>query len=242
TTQLPRGHISTDEVTLDMLDQGTATVVNNLSEECGVLYGNVAGQRITLNTPDFPDFADAINYSIITKGCMLYEKLKEKEGEFGHADPDETYLRVTVGVNKGNSPGVPFVLEIWPGGHYSPIHNHSDCNAIIKVLHGSIQCNWYRGLSAYESEPYDLCELTEGGVTWLNSRQFQTHKLHNVNPKGEMCATIQCYMYDSSDIHHYEYFDYVNADGAIQHFTPNSDWEFGVFKAELKNEWNNRKR
>ncbi|MBU2704831.1 hypothetical protein KCM76_02495 [Zooshikella marina] len=240
TVDLPPVVTSSNEVTLDMLDQGTSTVINNLFEECGVLYGNVAGQRVVLNTPDFPGFADAINYSIITKGCMLYEKLKEKKGEFGHSDLNETYLRITVGVNKGNSPGVPFVLEIWPGGHYSPIHNHSNCNAIIKVLHGSIQCNWYRGLSAYEKEPYDFCELKKDEVTWLNSRQFQTHKLHNINPKGEMCATIQCYMYDTNDIHHYEYFDYIDADDTLQHFTPNSDWEFGEFKVELKKEWNSR--
>lgn len=35
---------------------------------------------------------------------------------------------------QGDSPGVPYVLEIWPAGHFSPIHDHGDSNAVIKVV------------------------------------------------------------------------------------------------------------
>jgi hypothetical protein len=38
-----------------------------------------------------------------------------------------------LGYNLGDSPGVPYVLEIWPVGHYSPIQDHGDANAAIKV-------------------------------------------------------------------------------------------------------------
>ena len=69
----------------------------------------------------------------MTPGCLLHETLDKKSGEFGESDPLETYLRVTLGQSVGNSPGIPYVLEIWPSGHYSPIHNHGGCNAVIKV-------------------------------------------------------------------------------------------------------------
>lgn len=44
-----------------------------------------------------------------------------------------TYLRITLGQSLGNSPGQPYVVEIWPPGHYSSIHDHGDACAVIKV-------------------------------------------------------------------------------------------------------------
>lgn len=151
-------------------------------------------------------------------------------------------LRVTVGVNRGNSPGIPFVLEIWPGGHYSPIHNHSNANAIIKVLHGSLTCQWFRSLSQFEKEPYDTLVLGAGQVTWLNDRQFQTHRLYNHNISGNMCATIQCYMYNSMDKRHYEYFDYLSHNGQKNQYTPQSDWDYLSFKQLIREEWESYKQ
>lgn len=34
--------------------------------------------------------------------------------------------------------GIPFVLEIWPAGHNSPIHNHGNAYGIVRMLHGDI--------------------------------------------------------------------------------------------------------
>ncbi len=34
--------------------------------------------------------------------------------------------------------GIPFVLEIWPAGHSSPIHNHGNAYGIVRMLHGDI--------------------------------------------------------------------------------------------------------
>jgi hypothetical protein len=67
-----------------------------------------------------------------------YKLLKSKSGEFGHEDFLGTYLRITLGYNLGDSPGIPYVLEIWPAGHYSPIHDHGDANAVIKVCLESV--------------------------------------------------------------------------------------------------------
>lgn len=242
TEDIPAMIIDNNQITLDDLDKNTSTVIEDLSHECIYLYSNVAGQKIQLNTSDFPDFASAINYSIVTPECLCYEKLKEKATEFGKFDPNETYLRITVGINKGDSPGIPFVLEIWPGGHYSPIHNHSDANAIIKVLHGSLTVEWFRSLNKQEMKYYDKSIAAEGQVTWLNDRQFQTHRLFNHNVKGNMCATIQCYMYNNSDTNHYEYFDYLDSDGNIQKYTPDSDWDYSEFKKCIHAEWQTYKQ
>jgi hypothetical protein len=44
-------------------------------------------------------------YSINTEGALLHSKLKSK-----------AYLRITMGEDMGKSPGIPYVLEIWPKG------------------------------------------------------------------------------------------------------------------------------
>nr|YP_009306230.1 hypothetical protein [Derbesia sp. WEST4838]AOP19134.1 hypothetical protein [Derbesia sp. WEST4838] len=234
TQDIPPVIISSQQITLDELEKNSKTVIEDLSNECIYLYSNVGGPKIQLNTAYFPDFVSAINYSIITPDKYCYNKLKEKACEFRSNDPLETYLRVTIGFNRGDSPGIPFVLEIWPGGHYSPIHNHSEANAIIKVLYGSLTCQWFRSLSQYEKKSYENCILNEGQVTWLNDRQFQTHCLYNHNIKGQMCATIQCYMYNSNDNIHYEYFDYLKHNGEIDQYTPQSDWDYREFKQLIK--------
>jgi hypothetical protein len=89
-----------DQVTLSDLDRGLYTAPANLPKACQVLYGNVAGTKIVLGDDEFPDFAEAIQYSCNTPGCWGYNKLAEKakEGEFTK-DPRGTYLRITLGYN-----------------------------------------------------------------------------------------------------------------------------------------------
>ena len=41
---------------------------------------------------------------------------------------------------------MPYVLEIWPGGNGSPIHNHGGACAIIKVLFGCLSVNLFNKL------------------------------------------------------------------------------------------------
>ena len=120
------------------LEQGTYTIPANLPAACQILYGNIAGRDIVLDTPDFPEFSQAIKRSVTKKGLLghkfLTSKAKTSEnGEFNAYNFLNTYLRITLGYNFGDSPGIPYVLEIWPPGHCSPIHDHGDANAIIKV-------------------------------------------------------------------------------------------------------------
>ena len=230
---LPAQHID-----LDALEQQSGIISSELSRECQLLYRHIQGASIRLNSPDFPDFAEAINHSIVTPGCLCHERLLHKTDCFKTSRKHQSYLRIGVGVSQGESPGAPFVLEIWPGQHYSPVHRHADCHAIIKVLHGSIRCMWYRSLSKDGCQPYGQTTLTQGQITWLDPDQYQTHRLYNHNVSGNMCATLQCYQYGSDDERHYEYFDYLNEESAgIEKFAPRTDWSYSEFRQKIRDEW-----
>ena len=233
TVEPPMKIVPVDEITMEAMATGAATVAANLSAECQVLYANVAGERFALDTPDFPDFSAAIEASIATKGRWCYETLADKATEFGSKDPLKTYLRITMGANQGDSPGIPFVMEIWPSGHYSPIHNHGGADAVIKVLHGAIHVSLFRMLSPHHTEPYTTADFGTGDVTWISPRLNQTHQLKNNGQAS--CITIQCYQSAQSDDTHYPYFDYLEAAG-IGHFDPSSDLDFLKFKKKMREE------
>jgi hypothetical protein len=231
-----------DDMRLEDLESGEAISMADLSPECQRLYSNVAGMAIQLDTPDFPDFSAAIDHSIQSETGICAIKLKEKaKTEFiatgkGH-DAHQTYLRVTLGTNQGDSPGIPYVMEIWPPACYSPIHDHGGTNAIIKVLHGSLTTRWFTSLYEVNEKPYAQGVVAEGQVTWLDDRQFQTHQLFNHNVNGTACVTIQCYLYNDDDNRHYENFDYIGGDDEIHPFVPDSDWGFADFKEKMRKEW-----
>ncbi|KAF7969452.1 hypothetical protein HWV62_22333 [Athelia sp. TMB] len=222
-------------VTLEDLAVATTTSIANLSPECQRLYANVTGPGVKLDDKNFPDFSQALEYSIRTPGKLCYEKLKSKSGEFG--DPLMTYLRITLGSDEGDSPGVPYVMEIWPSKHKSPIHDHGRAYAVIKVLHGEISASYYTKLdkkSGIKLEP-DYTFYKEQ-VTWISPDQYQVHQLHNDSDR--VCVTIQCYQYDRQDHVHDEYFHYLEAkSGDKKDFTPDSDWDFIKFKKLVKEEW-----
>lgn len=223
--------VSTDTLTLEMLANNSATVAADLPNACQRLYANVSGAGINLRPADFPEFAQAIQYSIVTPGALCYEKLKKKDPIFG-------YLRVTIDTNQGDSPGQPYVLEIWPAGSSSPIHDHGEACAVIKVLSGQIQVSWFSALSPDISQPWGSAIMHADGITFLTPNYYQIHQLHNPSPKagGEFCATIQCYRYPDDDTTHYEYFDYIE-DGQVKQFLPDSDWSYLDFKALIQAEW-----
>jgi len=228
----PAPHIvPSDAVTLESLSLNTSSVIADLPPACQQLYATVAGRGITITPADFPEFPEAIQHSIVTPGCLCYEKLKEKDPIFG-------YLRVTIDGNLGDSPGQPYVLEIWPAGNGSPIHNHGRACAIIQVLFGKIQVSLFAALSPAITQPWGQVVFNAGDVTFLTPDYYQIHQLQNPlkKPDGLFCATIQSYRYPDSDHVHYEYFDYIE-DGSIHQFTPDSDWTYLEFKALIQKEW-----
>jgi hypothetical protein len=243
TSTVPLYVKNTDCLTMDDIASSVYMPVPNLSLTQQKLYDCISGKKFQLNTDDFPDFTRAIEYSIKTPGLWCYEKLKQKATEFSKDKPnyEETYLRITLGENNGESPGIPYVMEIWPVGHYSPIHNHAGASAVIRVLHGSINVSLFPYLSEDNVLPFGKADFKKEDVTWISPTLNQVHQLKNLENNKDTCITIQCYMYDIENLDHYNYFDYIDADKNKQQYDPDSDMDFLSFKKQMKLEWKNRK-
>jgi hypothetical protein len=231
-----------EELTMDQLALQSVLPSAALSAVAQQLYHGIAGKSFVLDTDDFPDFVQAIEYSIKTPTGWCYQKLRDKSTEFSKDKPnlEETYLRITLGQNNGESPGIPYVMEIWPVGHYSPVHNHSEAHAIIRVLQGEIQVSQFPFLCPTGVDPFVVNTFHKDQITWISPMLNQTHQLRNRKENMSTCITIQCYMYDGQDRGHYDYFDYVDANGVIQQYEPDSDMDFVDFKRLMKEEWDNR--
>ena len=102
-----------------------------------------------------------------TEGCLLHKTLKNKP-----------YLRITIGPSAKQSPGIPYVLEFWPPGSKSAVHNHGSVCAIIKIVYGTIQngtinkmpSSVYDEDSAKAAIPEELMKFDayKGDVMWMS--------------------------------------------------------------------------
>ncbi|CAF1270002.1 unnamed protein product [Adineta steineri] len=231
--------IPQEEYTLEHTTCHTAISELKLERPLRDLYLSV--KNFKLNTNEFPDLTDVIERSIKNPRGWCYKKLKEKAERFGKPNPKATYLRLTVGEQIGNAPGHNYVIEVWPPGHHSPIHNHSNAYAIIRVLSGEILARLYPALTLNVNQYKPIEQIChEGRVTWLSPNLNQTHQLKHVDLYGKPCITIQCYMYGRDDRVHYEYFDYLsNDERSIGHFDPKSDMDFHEFKERMRQEKQN---
>ena len=236
---VPMKIVHTDDITLEEIDQSDTYLPHCFLSTVGQqLYGCISGKKFILDDEDFPEFSQAIEHSIQTPGLWCYQTLQAKASAFNKDKPNilETYLRITLGENNGESPGVPFVMEIWPPNHFSPVHNHGGSHAIIRVLHGQIHVALYPFLSQDKIQPYAKLDFDTNDVTWITPTLNQVHQLQNTNPTTT-CITIQCYMYDETNHEHYDYFDYLDGQNKRQQFEPDSDMRFCDFKALMKQEW-----
>lgn len=229
---------STEELTMEAIGRGLYMPHANLSTISQKMFHCISGENFKLNTDDFADFSKAIEHSIKSPDGWCYKKLQDKSTEFNKDKPnvEETYLRITLGQNNGESPGIPYVMEIWPPGHYSPIHNHAGAEAVIRVLYGDIHVLVFPFLSKDNVLPFAEVDFTQGDLTWISPTLNQTHQLKNIHA-DRTCITIQCYMYDQEDLAHYDYFDYIDGNGAVQQYEPDSDMDFVDFKKLIKDEW-----
>ena len=238
TMNVPMRIKNTDDLTMTDIASNSYLPTAYLSPTSKKLYDCIAGKNFQLNK-ESADFANAIEYSIATPGLWCYEKLKAKSREFNPDKPNEleTYLRITLGQNNGESPGIPYVMEIWPPHHYSPIHNHGGSSAVIRVLHGKINVSLYPFLCEDEGiKPFGEEVFETNEITWISPTLNQVHKLENKDDKTT-CITIQCYMYENEDVKHYDYFDYLDVDGNKQQYEPDSDMDFIIFKQTIMEEW-----
>jgi hypothetical protein len=243
TLSIPLCVKNTKDLTMNDIASGKYLPKANLSIISQKLYDCIGGKRFVLNDSDFPEFSQAIEYSIVNPNGWCYKKLQEKSTEFNKDKPniDETYLRITLGQNNGESPGIPYVMEIWPIGHYSPIHNHAGAEAIIRVLYGEINVSLFPFLCSDldKNIKFGEANFKQGDITWISPTLNQIHQLRNIK-NDKTCITIQCYMYDNEDVSHYDYFDYIDVKGDIVKYEPDSDMDFVDFKNLMKEEWEMR--
>jgi hypothetical protein len=240
TSNIPLLVVDTNGLTMDDVAEGRVMPVANLPATSQKLYDCISGPNFTLNTEEFPEFYEAIEYSLKTPGLWCHETIKKKATEFNDKPNEaETYLRITLGQNNGESPGIPYVMEIWPAGHYSPVHSHAGAEAVIRVLEGGINVTLYPFLSA-RIKAFAGANFAKDDVMWISPTLNQTHQLRNLGKKT--CVTVQCYMYDGADNKHYDYFDYLDNDGVIQKYTPDVDMDFIEFKDLMQEEWVTRPR
>jgi hypothetical protein len=159
--------------TLEHASHHTALTPVSLDQPCRELYESVI--NFPLNDLEFSQLTKAIEESIKTPDFWCYKKLREKS----RGTLEATYLRITVGQLEGRSPGHRYVVEIWPPGHYSSIHNHSNVYGIIRVLYGTVTVKLYPSLSVATHEDHTYIEkvFTEGQVTWISPRLNQTHQV-----------------------------------------------------------------
>jgi len=225
----------THELTMQHIATAIYMPRANLSPVAQTLHACIAGPRFVLDDKDFPHFSKAIEASIADPSGWCHRRLLAKANEFGPGKPLETYLRITLNQNNGESPGIPYVMEIWPPQHYSPVHNHAGANAIIRVLHGSINVRLFPYLSP-DVASFGTTQFKKDDITWISPTLNQTHQLVNVE-KEQTCITIQCYMYDDKDRNHYDYFDYLDDAGNTQQYEPDSDMDFVAFKELMIQEW-----
>ena len=240
TSDVPLRVKDTDDLTMRDIASGAFLPKANLSPMAQKLYDCIVGKNFLLNDQEFPNFSDAIKQSINNPNGWCYKRLAEKATEFSKEPrPLETYLRITMGQNSGESPGVPYVMEIWPVGHYSPIHSHSAANAVIRVLHSSSQVELFPFLCDQKDsvEPFATENFMKDEVTWISPTLNQTHRLTNLAANTEPCITIQCYMYNEDDDAHYDYFDYLGDNGVKHQYMPDSDMDFIAFKELMREEW-----
>ena len=231
--------LDSTKCTLFELDSNKYMLSASLPPACQELYKNIFQECVDLGWPHGVGkykLSDAIRHSLETKGGILWRAVEKKAHEFGK---ESTYLRVTLGESRGESPGIPYVLELWPKGHGSPIHNHGNAYAVIKVIHGGLTIHIYNKSKVTDDsgEEKELMQfdVKQGDGTWISPNWYQTHRLWNTT--SDYCATIQCYKYGDSDHLHWPYFDYTKSDGKVGEFVPDTDFTFCEMREKVVKEY-----
>jgi hypothetical protein len=87
---------------------------------------------------------EAIRGSLNSPNGALRQLLQMKAARDGVNDPQTTYIRVDCFGKRIQS---PCLLEIWPGGHHSPIHEHANSTGLMKGGFGRVDIMLYEGLT-----------------------------------------------------------------------------------------------
>ena len=227
-------------VTLFDLDRGQYTFSDDLPTASQQLYNIVKGCE--LEYPENPaiKLSDAIRYSMNTKGRCLYEIMEDKK-KGPYYTEGHVYIRVTMGPDMLTAPGSQFVLELWPSGNESAVHNHGSACAIIKILFGRMKISIYNKLP--NPVPKKCCfaplmtfDAKQGDFTWMDENWYQTHKLENIT--DDFCATLNSYRYRSDDSMQWPGLDYIQEEEGHQETLHNtSDITFRKMREKVLREY-----
>jgi len=229
--------VAIDSATASMMDIDMGhTLSTMLPEKARTLFDTVKNFELD------DIIVNAIRFSLETPNMTLNNIFVQKANDPDGFGEEEVYIRITVGKDSKIGPGVPFVLELWPSQKSSPIHDHGNSYAVIKVLHGQINIDIHNKLIYPESTPESTPALlqtfaaTKGQFTWMDKNWFQCHRLKNVT--DDFCATIQCYLYGDSDRVHWPGFDFINEQSDdIEIFHPESDMDYAVMLSKILPEY-----
>lgn len=163
--------------------------MNDVPEEALALFRRANTLRLSLWE------REAIRRSLRT-GAL--RKIVEDKGK-GDDFPEMAYVRVDC---YSKAIQTPCVLEIWPGGHYSFMHEHSNSSGIVFGLAGRVDAMVYEKLD-WNAKKLGLVSIDRGQAAWLNRSTFQVHKLFCPLPPDEYAATFHIYTGCDDDIFRY---------------------------------------
>ena len=132
-------------------------------------------------------------------------------------------------------------MEIWPKGHFSPVHDHGGSVAVVKILHGSIKSEWFNPIynDTWEAPVLIMTETFHANqTTWMQPHLFQTHRL--TNERNDTAAiTIQAYGYPDDADYQLDVFWYVlPGENELHEFFPTVDIMFSELVGKVVVELN----
>ena len=184
------------------------------------LYRRAAGLRLTYWEQE------AIRASLNAPGGALRRLLEAKAAREGVKDPTTTYIRVDCFGKRIQS---PCLLEIWPGGHRSPIHEHASSTGLMKGVYGRVDIMLYEGLGT-DPRPSALLAVTPDRCSWMSPDRFQVHKVYCPMDRHDFAATFHIYTDTQSDV--FKYRD-EQPPNRIGEFVTESDIGWGQFYKAL---------
>jgi len=169
---------------------------------------------------------EAIRVSLNAPGGALRKLLEAKASRTGVSDPKSTYVRVDCFGKRIQS---PCLLEIWPGGHHSPIHEHASSTGLMKGVFGRVDIMLYEGLSTNPKQ-VALLSMTPERCSWMSPDYYQAHKVYCPMDEHDFAATFHLYTDTQSDV--FKYRDEREPHN-IAEFVTESDISWGQFYKAL---------
>jgi hypothetical protein len=111
----------------------------------------------------------------------LLEKVKQHEKESFGLPSEYAYLRLDA---YGKEIQSPCILEIWPEGQRSPIHEHSEAYGIVHVVKGPLRMDIFNPVDQMEPKRLysgvqpSYCAVLQEGTAWLSEEYFQVHQVY----------------------------------------------------------------